>query len=278
MSPTSEPRASATSPSYFAASKAPRYSVLFALPLLIGYQALALMLEQPGRPELRNGADVLLQTLFIAAAGSRGPLIFITCVVLLGAGLVARDLRRSRDRLRGSVFIRMVLEAAGLALVFGLVIGVATSQLLGSLHSLAIVAPGASHAVAGGQAGAVGHAAAGSGSGLAAMSWPMRLMMSLGAGLYEELFFRVLLVGGIAAGCRIILGFGRGTSGVIAVIIGALVFSAFHYIGPYGDVFTVQSFVFRALSGVAFSGLYLVRGFGITAWTHALYDAFLLLG
>jgi hypothetical protein len=106
----------------------------------------------------------------------------------------------------------------------------------------------------------------------------MRLMMSLGAGLYEELFFRVILVGGIAAGARVILGFGRGLSGAIAVLIGALIFSAFHYIGPYGDAFTIQSFVFRALSGVAFSGLYLLRGFGITAWTHALYDAFLLLG
>jgi hypothetical protein len=28
---------------------------------------------------------------------------------------------------------------------------------------------------------------------------------------------------------------------------------------------------------VAFSALYLLRGFGITAWTHALYDALLLL-
>ena len=28
---------------------------------------------------------------------------------------------------------------------------------------------------------------------------------------------------------------------------------------------------------VLFSGLYLLRGFGVTAWTHALYDAFLLL-
>jgi len=264
--------------SYFAVSRAPRYSVLIALPLLIGYQALAVMLERPGTPELRNGADVLLQSLFVAAAGSRGPLIFITCVVLLGAGLVARDLRKSGDPLRGSVFVRMMLEAVGLALVFGLVIGVATSQLLGSLHSLSIVAPGASHAVGADRVVAGGQGSGAGATGLAAMSWPVRLMMALGAGLYEELFFRVLLVGGIAAGCRILLGFGRGLSGIIAVVVGALVFSAFHYIGPYGDAFTVQSFVFRALSGVAFSGLYLLRGFGITAWTHALYDAFLLLG
>jgi len=102
-------------------------------------------------------------------------------------------------------------------------------------------------------------------------------MLSLGAGLYEELFFRVLLVGGLAAGARIILGFSKRLSAVLAAVAGALIFSAFHYIGPYGDELQLQSFIFRALSGLAFSGLYLTRGFGITAWTHALYDAFLLL-
>jgi hypothetical protein len=270
-------RGAISSRSYFAASRAPRYSVLFALPLLIGYQALALLLEPPGRPQLRNGADVLLQSLFIAAAGSRGPAVFITCVVLLGAGLVAWDLRRSRERLRLSVFVWMAGEAVALALIFGLVIGLATSELLGSLHSLAT---GAAAPSPSGHAGLLALLQRGSAAptGIAAESWPMRLMMSLGAGLYEELFFRVILVGGIAAGGRVVLGLSRRAAGIIAVVLGALVFSAFHYIGPYGDAFTVQSFVFRALSGVAFSGLYLLRGFGITAWTHALYDAFLLLG
>jgi membrane protease YdiL (CAAX protease family) len=101
-------------------------------------------------------------------------------------------------------------------------------------------------------------------------------MLSLGAGLYEELFFRVLLVSALAAGARVVGASGR-VAGVLATVVGAVIFSAFHYIGPYGDRFEVQSFAFRAISGVAFSALYLTRGFGITAWTHALYDAFLLL-
>ena len=46
--------------------------------------------------------------------------------------------------------------------------------------------------------------------------------------------------------------------------------------GPYGDQLQLGSFVFRAIAGVAFSALYIVRGFGITAWTHALYDVMLL--
>jgi hypothetical protein len=34
--------------------------------------------------------------------------------------------------------------------------------------------------------------------------------------------------------------------------------------------------VFRTIAGLFFSALYLTRGFGITAWTHALYDVFLV--
>jgi hypothetical protein len=68
------------------------------------------------------------------------------------------------------------------------------------------------------------------------------------------------------------------TAGVAATILGAAIFSAFHYIGPYGDQLQVYSFVFRMVAGMFFSALYLVRGFGITAWTHALYDVFLAVG
>jgi hypothetical protein len=48
-------------------------------------------------------------------------------------------------------------------------------------------------------------------------------------------------------------------------------------VGPFGDRLEVGSFVFRTVAGLAFSGLYVTRGFGITAWTHALYDIFLLV-
>ena len=86
-------------------------------------------------------------------------------------------------------------------------------------------------------------------------------MLSLGAGLYEELLFRVLLVSALAAGARAVFGFGVKGAGVFATLVGALIFSAFHYIGPFGDPFSLTSFTFRAISGVAFSALYLLRGF-----------------
>jgi hypothetical protein len=239
--------------SYFAVSRSNRYSILFALPLLVGYEGLAALLAQPGKEQLRNGADAMLRSVFIAVAGVNGSAIFMAVICLIGVALVVRDMRASRDRIRPIVFVGMLAESAALAAIFGLLIGLATAKLLGTLHSLSI------------------------GSPLSNTSWTTRLMMSLGAGLYEELFFRVLLVGTLAAGARVVLGLGRRGAGVLATLVGAFVFSAFHYIGPYGDRLELQSFVFRMLSGVAFSALYLVRGFGVTAWTHALYDAFLLL-
>jgi hypothetical protein len=234
-------------------SRAHRYSLLFALPLLLLYEALAAVLaHDPSVGGVRNGADVFLKSLFTSVAGHRGPLLFMTLVVGASIWLVVRDLRANRGPLQAWVFGGMIVESFALSVALGIVVGTLTVRLLGPLGALA------------------------AGADLETMSLPARLMLSLGAGLYEELLFRVALVSALANGTRLALGWGRGTAGTIATIVGALIFSAFHYIGPYGEDWALQSFTFRAIAGVMFSALYLTRGFGITAWTHALYDVFLL--
>jgi len=72
-------------------------------------------------------------------------------------------------------------------------------------------------------------------------------------------------------------GTSRRLAGISAALISAVIFSAFHYIGVYGDPWALESFTFRFLAGLAFSALFLLRGFGVAAWTHALYDVFLTL-
>lgn len=237
---------------YWKDTRAPRHSLLLALPLLLLYEAMAAALSGP-QTGLRNGADVILQALIVSAVGRDGTLYVTAAVILLCIAWVIRDARRNGG-IRASYLPAMLLEAAVLAVVFAVVVGVATSQLLAGLGGTLMV-------VGAGQAAAP-----------VPLDAPTALMLSLGAGLYEELLFRVLLVTGIAAGVRALLGASTVAAGVIASIAGALLFSAFHYVGAYGDPFTVESFTFRAIAGLAFSGLYLLRGFGITAWTHALYD------
>jgi len=240
---------------YWQASRAPRYSLLFALPLLIVYQILAALAPVgPGGMTVRNGADVILQSVFLRLAGAWGPRLFLLCLIGVGAWLIARDVRSHPGKLTLSVLGAMLLESVCLSLVFGVVVGTLTAALLGTPPppmALDFSAQGLSR-------------------------WTM-LMLSLGAGIYEELLFRVVLVGLLAWGTNKVLGVRPLVAGVVATVLGALIFSAFHYIGPYGDRLEVYSFVFRTIAGLFFSGLYLLRGFGITAWTHALYDVFLLL-
>jgi hypothetical protein len=237
--------------SYWQLSRAPRYSLLFALPLLLFYQVLAVLLTH-GTRSVRNGADVILQSLFVAIAGSWGPVLFMVCLIGAGLWIVVRDKRTHGTRLRVSVFAGMLVESVLLALLFGFLVGGVTSGVLGLLQTLAL--PPARQ-----------------------LDWWTRLMVSLGAGIYEELLFRVLLVGALAAAARALLGWRPVPAGVAATLVGAAIFSAFHYLGPYGDRLQLYSFVFRMVAGLFFSALYLARGFGITAWTHALYDVALLL-
>ena len=249
--------------SYWDASRAHRHSLLFALPLLLAYEALAAVLAAP-TGGVRNGADVILRSLVGALAGRYEALAFAVVVIGTSIWLIARDLR-SGGRLRPIYFPAMLLESALLASVFGIVVGTVTAQLLGTFSALELAAP------------AEAVLARAQGTPIERMGPATQLMVSLGAGLYEELLFRVILVAAIAFVGRSFIGWRPLTAGAVATVTGALIFSAFHYVGPYGDPFQLQSFTFRAIAGLFFSALYLLRGFGITAWTHALYDVFLLL-
>lgn len=201
---------------------------------------------------MRNGADVILQELATRIAGPRGPMILLALLVAVGLWLVVRDLRANQRDLHVAVFGLMIVEAIALALVFGVAV---TAVASGLVPPTALIAQTA----------------------VSDLSMGSRLMLSLGAGLYEELLFRVLLVGTLALVFRRLLGLRPFVGGLAAALIGAVIFSLFHYIGPYGDQLQLYSFVFRAIAGLALSALFLLRGFGITAWTHALYDVFLLM-
>ena len=245
---------------YWTASRAHRHSLVFALPLLLLYEGLAAVLGSGAGSEVRNGADVILTSLFQAIAGRFEPILFAVVVIGTSIWLVARDLQRG-GRLRPIYLLAMLAESAVLASIFGLAVGLVTSQILRPIAlGPAVTAPALLAAAT-----------------VEQMDVATRLMVSLGAGLYEELLFRVILVAAIAFVGRTFIGWRPVTAGVVAVVLGAILFSAFHYVGPYGDPFQIQSFVFRAVAGLFFSALYLLRGFGITAWTHALYDVFLLI-
>jgi membrane protease YdiL (CAAX protease family) len=99
------------------------------------------------------------------------------------------------------------------------------------------------------------------------------VVLSFGAGFYEELFFRLIL---FQVFILIAKAFqkdpNRWNVRLIIIIVGALLFSMVHYIGTYGDNFRFNSFLQRFFFGLIMYPIFIYRGLGIAAWSHALYD------
>lgn len=242
---------------YLRDTRSPVYSCLFVIPLFVLYEILALSLQAFQITSLRNGADVMLRNMASTLGLDRFPILIIFILVAL-AVMAGYDRRRRKIEVEPGWFALLFIESIFYAMVLGSVALNATNFLL--------KIPSAMH--------------------LTLSPWDQEfwvsLMLSLGAGIHEEFFFRLIA---IELFLRATLVFqqkpAKGWSPqaqVFALLGSSILFAAFHYIGPYGDLLDLDSFIFRTVSGIYLSVLYLVRGFGVAAWTHALYDIFLLAG
>ena len=101
---------------------------------------------------------------------------------------------------------------------------------------------------------------------------PEQFYLAIGAGIWEELLFRVCAIGLFLNLLTKFIGYNVISSAFIAILFSAVLFSLFHYIGPFGDIFTYKSFYIRTLAGIFLGSLYLFRGLGITVYTHIFYD------
>ena len=223
------------SPSYWSLSRTPLTSLLFAMPLVLAYEGGVLLL---GRGSPRNGADVWLRQ-FLDALGFGAYFLLPTLTVI---GLLAwHHIEHDEWRFSPAVLAGMALECLVWAAAL---IGVA--RLQERLWPLA--------------------AAVAVDEGVLA-----RLVAFCGAGLYEEVLFRLLLLPVLAWSFER-LGFLTVPAACWAVVTSSLLFSAAHYVGPLGDSFAIYSFTFRFLAGLFFALLFSIRGFGVAAGTHAVYD------
>jgi hypothetical protein len=100
--------------------------------------------------------------------------------------------------------------------------------------------------------------------------WLDNAVLSLGAGVYEEFIFRLVLMTLISMLLHDLLIVHKSLSNLLMVLASAVLFSLYHYLGA--ESFQLRSFTFRTIAGIYFAGLFLTRGFGVTAGTHILYD------
>lgn len=115
------------------------------------------------------------------------------------------------------------------------------------------------------------------GSGLAELDWPARLVLSIGAGVYEELVFRMLVIAAVHALIVDVLKASDSLGTAIAIVVSALAFMVYHPLNPDGAGVRLHLATFYLLAGLYFGVVYVGRGFGVVVGAHAVYDVLVLV-
>jgi hypothetical protein len=110
------------------------------------------------------------------------------------------------------------------------------------------------------------------------------LVTSIGAGIYEELIFRLILIGVIIMFLEDVCKVNPNVTISAAIFISSLLFSAHHYFGfdagRFGNIyepFVWGTFIFRMLAGIYLALIFSWRGYGIAVGVHAAFNIILTL-
>jgi len=226
------------------AARRPLVSLVFLSPLLAFY-ALGLIWV---RPDLAARADLLLRQA-LAPLGLTGVLAPTWLVV---AVLIVWHLARHDPwQVKGPVLGRMVAET--LLLTVPLLLLLVLTRAVFSGPALALPAAAPPPPVPAGP------------------DWLALAMTSIGAGIYEELLFRLLMVGGTLWLAGKVVGHESPGVTVAVVLIAAGIFAGAHTLDN-PNRFAWGSFLFRSAAGSYLGCVLVQRGFGVAAGVHIVFD------
>jgi hypothetical protein len=237
---------------YLEHSSSPLVALVFVLPLILIYELGTRTTGLEPRPAAGTPQHVIAFTLlqqFFGLFGATGR--SLPALAVAGILLAWHVARGDRWSVRWPVLGGMAMEAAFLSVPL-LALSVVLAHLLRGVPLAAHPALGASR-----------------------MPSDDLLILCLGAGIYEELVFRLILLTVLTLLVRDLLQFPKRLALPLVVLLSAVIFSGYHYLGP--EPFAWRTFAFRSLAGIYFGVLFLSRGFGVTAATHAAYDILVLL-
>ena len=230
---------------YWSLSRKPIFGLMFVLPLWLIYELLAFQINQSWQGNLRTGTDLLFKGIFEFLGVPEWNAVVLPSLFLI-LYLLDQRKRILKTGIKPVHFAYMFLESLFYALLFGIVVGGFTGFFLvqQKVHMN--------------------------------QSLVNLLVVHLGAGVYEEFFFRLLFISGTVIFFRKAFNKELSTSYPVAILLGSLLFACFHYLEIFDQPFHLDSFLFRLFAGVVFSFLFIFRGYGICAYTHSLYNVLLL--
>lgn len=228
--------------SYFSLSKTPLYSFVFTAPLIILYEIGVIAVANDDIYIIRNGADVFLRQILesFGVAGLYG----FSGLILIGFISTYFYHRHTWDDLpiNRNILITMFIESG----LWSILIYFSLAKVM-----LTLMNPNG-------------------------IFMTQQVVLALGAGLYEEFLFRVLLITGLGSLLTLIFQWNDRISKWVGMFISAGIFSMFHFFGAFGDDFHFNLFFIRFVAGIILGTLYIHRGFGITAYAHSIYDLIVL--
>lgn len=234
---------------YFAATGDLHVSLVLILPLLAAYQIGVLLVDL----RVLNGVDFVTRYVF-SNHGLRGVVLLNLVVVAVFLAAIIR--LQHQGRFRVGLFPPLLAESALYAWFLSGLIALVANRVAGAGVPSAEIASSLRSSL---------------GEAL------QNAVLSIGAGVYEELVFRLLLIWVLEYVFRDLVELGRRPALVLAVLFSSALFAAAHYVGPYGDPFALGTFLFRAGAGIAFSVIYKARSFAVCVYAHALYDVYVLV-
>ncbi|MFH1370928.1 MAG: CPBP family intramembrane glutamic endopeptidase [Planctomycetota bacterium] len=254
--------------SYMERTGRPIYALVFLLPFIIFYELGTIFINTDvlSQTQVRVVAFVWLQDL-LAYLGFGGKFLWAAPAVVVVIILLAYQLVSSKPWwISITDMLPMAIECVLLAIPL-IVLSLFLNASTVAKESVAVDVPAVVRCAA------EQSAAIQKGPTLLA-----DIVTGVGAGIYEELLFRLALICMLMLLFQDVLGWGRNNSVVLAVLVSAALFAAHHHIDflsgrpNQNDIFDWSKFAFRTIAGVYFAALFAIRGFGITAGTHAFYD------
>jgi len=215
-------------------------SLLFIFPLYLVYEMGVVF-----SPNSLNGVDFVTEWVYMALGYDR--MLYFWVHAGLAAVFVGVLLYMRRTRTFSiSSWLPLVLESAIYALTLGTAILLVMDKALGFWLATALSDLGQS------------------------------VIVSFGAGVHEELIFRLGLLGG---GTAVLLraGVPNWLAFVLALVVSSAVFSLAHHLGPTGDPWEMFRFIYRLLAGLAFGLIFYFRSLAHAVYAHAFYDVYVFV-
>ena len=101
-----------------------------------------------------------------------------------------------------------------------------------------------------------------------------RILVGVGAGVYEEFIFRLVMIGLIMLVLVDVLSLPKNVVAVVAVVVTAAGFGLYHPAVWGADGFQWWLLLFYVVAGAYLGALYLTRGFAIVVGAHSLFNVY----